>query len=194
MNYFEERAADYYQRSLQGLWGKIKKQEINVVTQLLKPVPGNFLIDVGCGPGVYTGHFLKNYNMQITALDPSHAMIKELQARFPEVKTHHGTLESFCGSGKFNHLIALGIVEFISNPENFFQLASAQLKSGGNMVLLFPRDGITGVIYRWVHELKKCPAHIRSGDEYVKLAGKNGLKLQEKRSTAIASCYSFIKH
>lgn len=63
---------DAWYRSPRGEW--IGETEYQLLTKLLRPMPGESLLDVGCGPSYFTRRFAESGHA-VTGLDPSPTML-----------------------------------------------------------------------------------------------------------------------
>lgn len=87
---------------------------------LLAAVPGGFLLDVGCGPGMFLGELdaARPGQFKIAGIDQSPAMIEQARDRLPHVDPANlvvGPAEflPFAGS-TFDAVVATGVLEYCS--------------------------------------------------------------------------------
>lgn len=115
----------------------VKKYEAGLVRQMLRPQKNDYLLDVGCGTGVFTRDFLAA-GASVVGLDISRPMLKVAckgfnnQLFIPIL----GNMERLpFASGSFDKVCSMTALEFVDNA----QLAVAELsrvtKTGGIVVL-----------------------------------------------------------
>jgi ubiquinone/menaquinone biosynthesis C-methylase UbiE len=63
---------DAWYRSPRGKW--TGETEYRLLTKLLRPMPGESLLDIGCGTGYFTRRFAES-GLAVTGVDPSPAML-----------------------------------------------------------------------------------------------------------------------
>ena len=80
-------------------------------------------LDVGCGPGALTAQLVEHLGADaVSAIDPSPSFVATIGARFPEVD------------------VRSGVAEHLPFPDDFFDLALAQL------VVPFMTDAVSGLM------------------------------------------------
>ncbi len=84
----------------------------------LEIVPGQRVIDVGCGPGALTGVLVDVVGAgQVAAVDPSEPFVAACRERFPEVDVRRATAESLPhADGSFDTAAACLVVHFMTDP------------------------------------------------------------------------------
>ena len=91
--------------------------EAGLMCEMLKPVPGESILDIGCGTGVSTLRLL-NKGLDVTGLDPSPYMLdvayKNVQQR---ADLYRGFAENLpFDDNSFNHAVFFTSLEFVDNP------------------------------------------------------------------------------
>lgn len=173
--YFENRARNYKSSGERWPWSAWRKNEKSSVDSWVAPVIGSSLIDLGCGAGFYSLHFKEKYNLKVLGVDSSPAMIVELQSS--GIKGIVSSVEEYVALTLFDNALAAGVLEFIEEPGIVFANVSKMLPAGGKFVLIVPRDGLAGVIYKKFHELQGCDVFIRPVEFYKNIAETSGFKL-----------------
>ena len=189
ISYFERQAATYLRRSERGLWKWFRQREFNEVSRLVAPQKDESLIDLGCGVGYYATRFSQSYGMKVLGVDSSPAMLKALPRE--GVSGLLSEIENIAGVGTYQKALAAGVFEFIAQPNQVFAKCRELVVVGGRLVLLVPRCGFFGGVYKVVHELQGCSVYLRSIAEYEALAGEFDFVLTETAyctpiSTALA--------
>ena len=150
---------------------KIEREKVIQFSNLKK---GGTLIDVGCGRGYYSLQGMKA-GMKVTAIDIFPELIRKLTGKVNT--TLVGDVETLTLSKTFNRVICAGVLDFVLNPEkalsNLFRLTSPK----GRLILLVPRTGIGGQIYRLEKNLSGFDVNLFSLDWLTLIAQKNSMRL-----------------
>ena len=98
--------------------------EKRLMLDMLKPVRGDSVIDIGCGTGANLSSFVE-MGLQVTGLDPSPYMLdvaaKNLGNR---VDLHRGFAEDLpFDDNSFNYACLVTTLEFVENPQKAFEEA-----------------------------------------------------------------------
>ncbi|HBO43927.1 MAG TPA: hypothetical protein DD670_08350 [Planctomycetaceae bacterium] len=114
------------------------------VLDLLGQVGGRVL-DVGCGPGVFTRDLLDR-GCRIVACDISQMMIEQVRTRFPhEVETgvvqcHVGEIHGMDAEPEsFDAAICIGVMAYIADEDHFLRKLASLLKPGGYAVIQYSK-------------------------------------------------------
>lgn len=105
-----------------------------------RPLEGLSLIDVGCGGGL-VAEPMARLGAQVTAVDASEANIKTAMTHAREngldIDYRVGTVEGMiaAGSGPYDIVLALEVVEHVADPRQFLQDAASLVRPGGLMVV-----------------------------------------------------------
>lgn len=126
------------------------------------PYQGQTILDIGCGPGIYSIELAKG-GAHITGIDFAIAMVRLAQKRAEEhpVSNCNFVVADFFSppfpkNHKFNYTIAMGIMDYISNPKSFIKtmLSVTQKKA----FISFP---LAGGFLAWQrsfrYRLSHCP-------------------------------------
>jgi SAM-dependent methyltransferase len=174
-SYFDDRAANYQDKSNRGIWGYFRKKERGAIVRLLEPKAHSSLLDLGSGAGYYSLYFKEKHQVEVVAIDSSSAMIEQLKKR--GISCYQLSIEDLNFLPSFDNALAAGVLEFIESPEKFFNSISSRVKPGGRLVILIPSQGFIGWAYRIIHAINGCPSFIRRSSEYEKLAALYGFKV-----------------
>jgi SAM-dependent methyltransferase len=81
-------------------------------------VPGQRVIDVGCGPGALTGELTTRLQVEaVCAVDPSERFVAAVRARYPGVRTHRAAAEELPFENDcFDAALAQLVVHFMADP------------------------------------------------------------------------------
>lgn len=149
--HFEARAREYDDRSGRGFWSLLRRRETRAVLDLLRPAPGENILDAGSGAGHYTAELVRA-GARVTALDLSGAMLEALRRRLA-VETLEGDLAQVALPPRFDKVLCAGALEFVADPAAAVANLARSLRPGGpgEVVLLLPRAGLVGHVYRAYH-------------------------------------------
>lgn len=136
---------DYQHRALlegpavQRYWHQAK---LELLDWLFTPRPGETVLDVGCGSGVFASH-LASYGARVVAIDANPDAVAYAQRTFGRegVEFRRGLLDELdLEPGRFDRATALEIVEHVY-PEQVHALFAAlrrALKPGGRLLVTTP--------------------------------------------------------
>jgi SAM-dependent methyltransferase/uncharacterized membrane protein YbhN (UPF0104 family) len=103
------------------------------------------MIDVGCGGGYYA-LAAKRAGLHVTVVDVSPEMVRALEGKTDEAWCCD--LESISAERTYDIVICAGVLDFVLNPELAFKNLATLTAPGGRLVVLAPRCGPFGWIYR----------------------------------------------
>jgi len=157
---------DYFEENR----GATAHDERRVHEYIISKVPKgiNTILDVGCGKGWVSEHFLPK-GVKVHSLDVSTSNPAKAKELYPS-EDHKGiAADSFrlpFVDDSFNVVIASEIIEHVVNPVEFVKELFRVVKKGGNLLVTTPYKEKL-IYYLCVHCNKKTPAnaHIHSFDE-----------------------------
>jgi SAM-dependent methyltransferase len=82
----------------------------------------------------------------VVAIDASPEMVAAVAARVDEVRT--GDLEQLDLDGQYDCVLAIGVLDFVSEPREAMATLARLVGPGGRLVVLVPRTGLGGLYYR----------------------------------------------
>lgn len=181
-------------RSRSGLWQWFRRREFSVLIKMIQPKAGIRIVDLGCGAGFYSIPLRDQYGMDVTGVDSSSGMLRELARRkIPCVQADVSELSAL-PSQHFAVALAAGVLEFVEEPAAFFPQVERLLSRHGRLVILVPTGGWPGQVYEWMHRRQSCPAHSRSVEFYIERAREAGFQLTERRlCTPISTALALVK-
>lgn len=115
----------------------VKKYEAELILDLLKPKPGEIILDAGCGTGVFTFDIL-SLGLKVIGLDISLPMLvhagKKLRG-FPFQMVLADILNLPFQENYFDKLLSVTALEFIENARGAVEELFRVTKSGGSIVV-----------------------------------------------------------
>lgn len=199
-SYFDNLAADYelaYSAfTPRGYSFRIRRQ---LILEMLAGDlgPGAKILDIGCGPGVYTRSFLER-GFTVWGFDPAPEMIKIAETRFkgfPDAHFAIGRIENPPFSDiKFDSAIAAGLFEYLvlKDLKAGLEKIHRLLLPGGILIVSFPYFGSLPRIWdrfimkplgKTIRVFRKLPPKIDSREfstkEAIQLLEQNGFIVQK---------------
>jgi ubiquinone/menaquinone biosynthesis C-methylase UbiE len=146
ISYYGKIAKQYDKKVQVGLLKFLREREKRAVLSSahLSP-PAQTLIDVGCGGGFYS-IAAKKKNFKVMSVDASPSMIEAIRDQVDEVQV--ADIETFSIDRQFDRVLCIGVLDFVLNPEKALLNVCRLVAQDGTLVLLVPRAGLFGWIYR----------------------------------------------
>ena len=93
------------------------KLQSRLMTEMLKPIRGETLLDIGCGSGTSLAPFI-DLGLQVTGLDASPYMLDATSCNFGnQVDLYRGFAEDLpFEDNSFNHASLVTCLEFVDDP------------------------------------------------------------------------------
>lgn len=154
LEYFATRSNHYYQRVERGPLKALRERERTAVLRFAALSAPGSMLDVGCGQGFYAMQ-AKRRGMRVGAVDAIPGMLVRLASEVDEV--HLGDIETFRSDREYDRVICAGVLDFVLDPERAFLNLCRLVAPSGRLVLLVPRRGLGGLLYR----LEKLTAGFR---------------------------------
>ena len=148
-DFFETEAGRYTLRSDSGFWGWWRRRERSAIWRLLRPRPGELILDAGSGTGYYS-RALTEAKARPVAVDFSPAMVAGLALAL-DVPAFAADLHRPFTRPVFDAVLCAGALEFCDAPELALRQMARALRPGPGVrlvaMLLYAR-------YHRRHELK----------------------------------------
>ena len=116
-----------------------------MVEELLALEGSESVLDVGCGPGLYAKP-LKRRGHEVWAIDFAAEMVAMVTGHVDHASV--ADIETFDLGRTFDRILCLGVLEFVAQPEAVFDRLRDHLAPMGRLVVLVPRQGFGGWIYK----------------------------------------------
>lgn len=143
---FDPAGYDAWYRTPRGRW--IGDVEFELLMQLLRPVPGDMLLDVGCGSGYFSRRFA-GAGLAVTGLDPDERMLSFARAQGDTITCLRGdALALPFADGSFDHCAAVTSLCFVADP---IQALREMLRVARRSVVLGLLNRHS-ILYRQKHE------------------------------------------
>lgn len=129
--------------SIQSFAGPAPISQAERTHQILRemtPLPAKGrVLEAGAGKGDFLSYFVKeSEGWEVHAFEPSSAF-ETLKERFPKASVSHSDYHAFdAGTGAFDLVVALGVLEHVDNPLDMLRWASARLADGGLFYIRVP--------------------------------------------------------
>jgi ubiquinone/menaquinone biosynthesis C-methylase UbiE len=128
---------DQYERWFQTPLGRlVKKFETEVVLDLLKPSPGERILDAGCGTGIFTTDFLER-GARVTGLDLSLPMLRKADSKgSARLALLQGDMRRLpFPEGAFEKTVSITALEFIAEAKPAVDELFRVTREGGTIVV-----------------------------------------------------------
>lgn len=132
-------AANYDSRRSQG--GSEYTRRMELLRDFAVTVRPHTILDAGCGPGIVLSALSRRLpNARLVGMDLSTLMLKEAAANgFSTGRLLRADVEKLpFGASSFDLVCALGVVNFLDEPANFFGSVHRVLKPGGHFAFTYP--------------------------------------------------------
>lgn len=146
--HFERAAAGYGRFRNVGVLGLLRREEQRALHDLADVQPGERVLDAGCGDGE-TMAWLRSREARPFGVDVALSMAKTCRARGFPVAVQD--MEHLGVRPVFDWAMCIGSLEFTERPERALAAFSDAVRSGGKVVLLFPRRSWLGRLYAVYH-------------------------------------------
>jgi len=111
--------------------------------ELMKPIEGMTVLDLGCGTGILIPHVINNKGSYM-GLDSSENMLDVVKKKYPaliesnKIKLFSDDIRNFEPSQKIDVMIGLGFIEYFDDAESVIRKLYQFLADRGQLILSFP--------------------------------------------------------
>lgn len=159
--YYDAAASNYLDRASKGVMGWLRNRELALTLDMIPSEGDCKALDAGCGPGYYS-QVLKERGFDVSAVDISTEMVKIVQELgFPAFHMdieHSAPPEGL--SAPFDFVLCAGVLEFAHDVNRFLGSIRSMMNEDGELVLIAPRKGAFGTVYRNYLKSKGIPAQV----------------------------------
>tara|TARA_B100000902_G_scaffold25383_2_gene30511 strand:- start:765 stop:1352 length:588 start_codon:yes stop_codon:yes gene_type:complete len=152
MEYFEKISKNYKLNNFNFFHSLIKQKESDIFKKVLKNYYINqkkTALDIGSGAGFYSEILYSKGIQNITCLDSSIGMLKQIKIK--KAKLINKNIFQFKSKKKFDIIIAMGVLEFISNYKNFLKKTTKLAKKDTLIIILMPNKNLFSFFYYIFH-------------------------------------------
>lgn len=153
------------------------------VIDLLRPERGEYILDVGCGPGQLTSE-IAAAGARTLGIDSSPQMIAQARINYPKLRFQLANAVGFSSAEPFDAVFSNAALHWIRPPEHAASAIAAVLKPGGRFVAEFGgRGNIASILDAFRQTLgesetaKRDPWFFPSIAEYAMLLEAHGLEV-----------------
>ena len=163
--YFDRIADKYLEKSDRGVWSHLRTKEKKVVLEALELSPGMTCLELGCGAGFYTSLLSTFFPSLLVAVDYSHNMLSHLKVA--NARRVRADIQNVAFKVKFDRILCAGALEFLPDLQGFLSNMERFLSDKGIMVLLLPKKGIGGFIYKMFHRAHGVAVSLYDEEELI---------------------------
>ncbi|MCY9588740.1 class I SAM-dependent methyltransferase [Paenibacillus chitinolyticus] len=121
------------------------------VMDLLSPVPGESVLDLGCGTGTLA-HEIALLGAQVTGVDFSEAMIEQARQNYPELAFEVGDARTYRSGRTFDAVFSNAALHWVPQADEAARTVAEALRPGGRFAAEFGGFGNVARIERAIHE------------------------------------------
>jgi len=154
------------------------------LVELLRPLEGERILDLGCGTGHLTAEIARS-GADVTGLDNSPDMLGQARQNYPALKFVLADAASFRLPEVFDAVFSNAALHWVKNAEAVVKSIAGALRPGGRFVAEFGGKGniatvMTALEAAFGEEADKlCPWHFAGIGEYASLLERHGLEVQQ---------------
>jgi 2-polyprenyl-3-methyl-5-hydroxy-6-metoxy-1,4-benzoquinol methylase len=142
--YWDSMSGDYAPGADRGLVRFFHGRQHRAALRLARVTPGARALDAGAGSGLLTRELVAS-GCDVTAVDSSPAMLDLLRGVTPNVMLSR--LEDLELDPTFDVVMAIGVLNFVTTPEDTLRRLCAGVKPGGALVLQVTEWSALGLAY-----------------------------------------------
>lgn len=177
LHYYNEHAREYNQYAARGWLKALRIRERSQVLQFANfREAGKTMIDIGCGGGFYS-LAAKRAGMEVCAVDAVPAMLDNLKGKVDEIR--HMDLESIRLEKTYDLVLCVGVLDFVKYPEVSFHNLCKLVSSNGKLVVLVPKTGFYGMIYRLEKKSTGINVNLFTSQWLIQNAAENGMEAEQ---------------
>jgi cyclopropane fatty-acyl-phospholipid synthase-like methyltransferase len=172
----------WVERAIDRCFHRVIRLRFERTLEILAPIAGKRLLDVGCGPGRYAIEFARRGAREVWGVDFAPAMLD--LARTAAAETGVGDRTRFVGgdflaaevAGSFDAAVAIGYCEYLIDP--VAHLARMKALVAGDLVVSFPKRYTLRTLPRALrYRLRGCYLRFFTAGEIRRLASAAGLRV-----------------
>ncbi len=173
--------AELYEASHSFVWNYGKG-----LIELLKPQPGERILDIGCGPGQLTAEIAAT-GATVTGLDSSPAMIGQARQNFPKLSFVLQSVTEMRYSSEFDAVFSNAALHWVLNAQAAAKAIGNSLRKGGRFVAELGGHGnvqiidhaVTSTLARYLGDnLPPANTYFPTIGEYATILDNSGLEVR----------------
>jgi len=176
--YYGRWAASYGDPADDGWFAWVRAREMRLVYKMLDIKPGQSILDVGCGSGVYAIELQKQH--EVWAIDFAPEMVERVRGLV--ARCMRGDVEELALGRTFDRILCLGVLEWVRSPQAALARLAKHLGGEGRLVVLVPRTGLGGWVYRLTKRRDGLSVLLYSPSALRQMAEAVGLRYLEHRT------------
>ena len=145
------------------------------VLSLLKPQPGERILDLGCGTGHLMGRMAET-GAEVLGIDASPAMIAQARQNFPKLKFQLVEAAQFRTEEKFDAVFSNAALHWMLEPDPVAEAVSLALKPGGRFVAEMGGKGNIATVTKALDT--RISNYFPSVSEYSAVLERHGLEVE----------------
>jgi 2-polyprenyl-3-methyl-5-hydroxy-6-metoxy-1,4-benzoquinol methylase len=146
--YWDSMSPSYAPDADHGLVRFSHHRQHGAVLRLARPQRGERVLDAGAGSGLLSRRLVEA-GCEVTAVDSSPAMVEQLRGVCASAVL--AKLEELdLGDERFDHVLAIGVLNFVTDPEGTMRRLCKPVKPGGTLVLQVTEWSVFGLVY-WLN-------------------------------------------
>ncbi len=170
--YWDGMAASYKPGAKTGLVRFSSGRQHAAALRLSGAGKGDRVLDAGAGCGLLTRKLVRR-GCNVTALDASPAMVEGL--REMAASAIHGRLEELDLEGRFDQVMAIGVLNFVTDPADVMRRLCRHVAPGGVLVLQVTEWSAFGFGYWLNYAARGLRPYLFSRAWLTRLAASEGL-------------------
>ena len=129
------------------------------VVELLAPVPGERILDLGCGTGHLTAHIAES-GAEVVGIDSSEDMVRVASQNYPNILFEVADARSLPYDAEFDAVFSNAVLHWVRPPEVVIESVWRALRPGGRFVAEFGgENNIRAIMTAVGHALDALEAH-----------------------------------
>lgn len=122
------------------------------VVELLAPVRGESILDLGCGTGDLA-HQIQQSGAVVTGMDLSSGMIEKARLKYPSIRFVEGNAEQFSLDETFDAVFSNAALHWMKQPEKVLSCIWNSLRPQGRFVAEFGGKGNVQTVIHAINEV-----------------------------------------
>jgi 2-polyprenyl-3-methyl-5-hydroxy-6-metoxy-1,4-benzoquinol methylase len=159
--YYDAAASNYLERASKGFMGWMRKRELALTLSMIPAEDHRRALDAGCGPGYYS-QVMRDRGFDVTAIDLSPEMVERVKRLgFPAyvMDIEHSDPPKELNA-PFGFIFCAGVLEFAFDVQRFLGALRNMARDDAELVLVAPKKGLFGSIYRAYLQKRGIPARV----------------------------------